>query len=119
VLIAPQEQFDFLNLVATMATGGDAMQVGIRDLKNKLTHYLEMAKRGHAVIITDRGAPVAVMHNLDQIEEEAGSEERLAYLAGQGFLSLPKTSDEPAFEPLERAEAKGGSVSETIIGDRR
>jgi len=51
------------------------MQVGIRDLKNKLTNYLEMAKRGHAVIITDRGAPVAVLHNLDQIEQEAGPEE--------------------------------------------
>ncbi len=95
------------------------MQVGIRDLKNKLTHYLEMAKKGHAVIITDRGAPVAVMHSLDQIEEEAGIEERLAYLAGQGFLSLPRTSEEPAFKPLERAEAKGRPVSETIIGDRR
>ena len=33
------------------------MQVGIRDLKNKLTHYLELAKMGHAIIITDRGRP--------------------------------------------------------------
>jgi len=95
------------------------MQVGIRDLKNRLTHYLEMARKGHAVIITDRGTPVAVMHNLDQIEEAAGLEERLAYLAGQGFLSLPKTSEAPSFEPVERAQAKGGPVSETIIGDRR
>lgn len=95
------------------------MQVGIRDLKNKLTHYLEMAKRGHTVIITDRGAPVAVLHNLHQIEEEAGPEERLAYFAGQGFLTLPKTRQEPAFAPVERAEAKGGPVSETIIRERR
>lgn len=58
------------------------------DLKNKLTHYLEMAQKGHNVIITDRGAPVAVMHNLDKVEEDAGSEEQPAYLAGQGFLTL-------------------------------
>jgi prevent-host-death family protein len=95
------------------------MQVGIRDLKNKLTHYLEMAKRGHTVIITDRGTPVAVLHNLDQVEEEAGAEERLAYLVGQGFLSLPKMREEPAFAPVDRAEAKGEPVSETIIRERR
>jgi prevent-host-death family protein len=29
--------------------------VGIRDLKNKLAHYLEIAKKGDAIIITDRG----------------------------------------------------------------
>ncbi len=95
------------------------MQVGIRDLKNKLTHYLEMAKRGHTVIITDRGAPVAVMHNLDKVEEEAGSEEHLAYFAGQGFLTLPEMREEPAFAPIERAEAKGEPVSETIVRERR
>ena len=44
--------------------------MGIRDFRNKLTHCIEMAKRGRAVIITDGGTPVAVMHNLDQIEEE-------------------------------------------------
>jgi len=95
------------------------MQVGIRDLKNKLTHYLEIAKSGHAVIITDRGAPVAVLHNLDQIEENAGYEERLAHLVAQGFLTLPKTLEGPVFPPVKRAEAKGGSVSETIIRERR
>jgi len=95
------------------------MQVGIRDLKNKLTHYLEMAKRGHAVIVTDRGTPVAVLHNLDLMEGDAGTEERLAYLAAQGFLTLPKTQEGLAFAPVERAEAKGGSVSETIIRERR
>ena len=36
--------------------------VGIRDLKNRLTHYLETAKKGDAIIITDRGVPVAILH---------------------------------------------------------
>ncbi|MGA2400705.1 MAG: type II toxin-antitoxin system prevent-host-death family antitoxin [Syntrophobacteraceae bacterium] len=93
--------------------------VGIRDLKNKLTHYLEIAKGGHAIIITDRGVPVAVLHNLDQIEEDAGFEERLAYLAARGFVTLPGKAGEPAFAPVERAEVKGGPVSETIIRERR
>ncbi len=95
------------------------MQVGIRDLKNRLTHYLELAKGGHTVIITDRGAPVAVLHNLDQIEEESGTEERLAFLAAQGMITLPKTKTETSFMPVERAEAKGGPVSESILVERK
>ncbi len=37
--LAKRSSFDFWDLVATMATKGDAMQlVGIRDLNNKLPH---------------------------------------------------------------------------------
>ena len=93
--------------------------VGIPDLKNKLAHYLETAKKGDAIIITDRGAPVAIMHSLDQIEEKAGREERLAYLAKRGFLTLPVKERGPAFSPVERAEAKGDPVSKTITRERR
>ena len=93
--------------------------VGIRELKNKLTHYLETAKRGDAVIITDRGVPVAILHNLDQMDEKAGPEERLAHLAKQGFLTLPKKGREEPFPPVERAEVTGEPVSETIIKERR
>lgn len=117
--LVSREWFDFRNIVATMATAGETMQVGIRDLKNKLTHYLEIAKSGHAVIIMDRGAPVAVLHNLDQIEENAGYEERLVHLAVQGFLTMPKTLEERVFPTVKRAEAKGEAVSETILRERR
>ena len=91
--------------------------VGIRDLKNKLTHYLETAKKGNAIIITDRGVPVAILHNLDQIEEKAGPEERLAHLAKQGFLTLPKKKQ--PFPPIERAKVKGEPVSGTLARERR
>ncbi len=91
--------------------------VGIRDLKNRLPHYLESAKKGDAITITDRGVPVAVLHNLDQIEEKAGPEERLAYPARQGFLTLSR--QEPAFAPVERAQVKGEPVSRTITRERR
>jgi prevent-host-death family protein len=95
------------------------MQVGIRDLKNKLTQYIEMAKSGRSIIITDRGVPVAVLHNLDRIEQDAGIEERLAHLAGQGLLTLPRILAKPAFLHVDRAEVKGEPVSEMIIRERR
>jgi prevent-host-death family protein len=93
--------------------------VGIRDLKNKLTHYLETVKKGNPIIITDRGVPVAILHNLDQLEEKAGPEERLAYLAKQGFLTLPKKERGTAAPPIERATVRGEPVSETIARERR
>lgn len=93
--------------------------VGIRELKKKLTHYLETAREGEAIIITDRGVPVAILHGLDRVEEGAGRDERLAYLAGQGFLTLPKKGPERGFPRIERAEVKGGSVSDTIVRERR
>ena len=92
--------------------------VGIRDLKNKLTHYLESAKKGDAIIITDRGVPVTILHNLDQIEEKAGPEERLAHLPNTAF-SACQEAKAAAFPPVERARVKGEPVSETIAGERR
>jgi len=43
-----------------MAPGGDRIQpVGVRDLKNKMTHCLETASKGDTIIITGRKVPVA------------------------------------------------------------
>jgi prevent-host-death family protein len=37
------------------------MEVGIRDLKQHLSDYLDRAARGEVVTITDRGVPKAVL----------------------------------------------------------
>ncbi|RTH21386.1 type II toxin-antitoxin system Phd/YefM family antitoxin [Thermus scotoductus] len=34
------------------------VQVSIRELKNRLSHYLRLAKAGQTVEITERGKPV-------------------------------------------------------------
>ena len=46
--------------------------VGVRELKNRLTFYLDAAKNGDNVVVTDRGKPVAILHRLEDIEENAG-----------------------------------------------
>ena len=93
--------------------------VGIRDLKNKLSHYLQVVRKGDPIIITDRGVPVAILHDLDQIEETAGPDERLASLAKRGLLTLPKRSVPGGFPPIETATVTGKPVSRMIIEDRR
>jgi len=91
--------------------------VGVRELKNRLTHYLGEVKKGENVVVTDRGNPVAIMHRLDKIEKEAGLDERLAALAVQGHLRLPTAKGASApFTPLH---LDGEPLSHTLIGERR
>ena len=91
--------------------------VGIRELKNRLTYYLGEVKNGENVVVTDRGNPVAIMHRLDKIEENAGLDERLAALAAQGHLRLP-TGKSPvtSFTPIS---LDSEALSETLIRARR
>lgn len=94
-------------------------QVGIRELKNRLTHYLDSVKNGERVVVTDRGRPVAVLHSLDRNEARAEPEELLAALAMQGLLRLPVSKGAVrAIEPLPLRNGEP-SVAETLIADRR
>jgi hypothetical protein len=91
--------------------------VGIRELKNRLTYYLGEIKKGDNVVVTDRGNPVAIMHRLDKIEENAGLDARLAALAAQGHLRLPTgKSPSTSFTPISLI---GEALSETLIRERR
>lgn len=47
-----------------MASYGDYMKVGIRDLKAKLSEYVSAATAGEEIIVTDRGRPVARLTGL-------------------------------------------------------
>lgn len=92
--------------------------VGVRELKNRLTHYLDAAKNGDNVVVTDRGKPVAILHSLETVEENAGVEERLAALAAHGLISLPKRKGR--FGDLTRLKIRDGEpVSESLVRDRR
>ena len=91
--------------------------VGIRDLKNKLTHYLKLTKGGDRIIVTDRGSPIAVIHGLDHVEDEAGTEERLAVLSKRGMVRLPLRKGK--LSPFEGIDAPGKPASKIITEERR
>lgn len=90
--------------------------VGIKELKNKLTYYLRLVKEGDGVIVTDRGAPTAILHNLESVEKTAGPEERLASLASRGLARFPAAQEK--LPRIERVKAKGRPISELIIEER-
>jgi prevent-host-death family protein len=92
--------------------------VGIRELKNRLTHYLSLIKKGENVVVTDRGSPVAILHPLDQAEIMASVEEKLASLAMRGIVKLP--SKKKRLDMATKAvPIKGKPLSRIVIEGRR
>ena len=90
--------------------------VGVRELKNRLTHYLQRAKKGEEVIVTERGRPVAVLQSLEHADRAATVETRLARLAARGLVTLPTRKSFGRTRPLR---ISGPPVSKTILEDRR
>jgi len=89
--------------------------VGVRELKNRLTHYLRRTKGGEEVVITERGRPIAVIQPIHAVREVATVEAKLAQLAAQGLLTLP--TGHPRGR-LRRVRVRGRPIAETILEDR-
>ena len=90
--------------------------VGIKELKNRLTHYLRRTKQGEEVVVTERGKPIALIQPIRSAERLVSLDAQLAKLAAQGFLTLPTR------KPLKRvrlAKVSGVPISQTILEDRR
>lgn len=85
-------------------------EVGIRDLKNGLSKYLERVRAGEQVIVTDRGRPVARLSPIDE------STDRLADLVAAGVVRAPTRRTRR--RPSRRIQAKG-SVSDLVVEQRR
>ena len=91
-------------------------KVGIKELKDKLTYYLKLTKEGDNIIVTDRGSPVAIIHSLDVVEENASTDEKLATLAKRGLISLPK--GEGSLGRSKSVRTTGKPASEIILEER-
>lgn len=85
-------------------------EVGIRELKNGLSKYIDRVRDGEEVIVTDRGLPVARLSSIDQATD------RLAELITAGIVR-PPTNSKPHL-PRPRIKAKG-NVSDLVADQRR
>jgi len=91
--------------------------VGIRELKNRLSAYVQLTKSRHTVIITEKGKPVALLKPLgpgDHPESET-VEHRLALLANRGLIRLPLSKIREVPEPIALS---GGELVSTAILER-
>jgi prevent-host-death family protein len=86
-----------------------AQRVGIRELKDQLSRYVQMVRSGGEVIVTDHGRAVA---RLVPVDERAGV---LDELVARGEASAPRRARRRTPRPLT---AKG-SVSDLVTHQRR
>lgn len=84
--------------------------MGVRDLKNQLSRYLDRVQEGGEVIVTERGRPVARLAPLDH------STDRLAALMASGVVRPPRSTTRR--RPGRRIAAKG-PVSDLVADQRR
>ena len=88
------------------------MIVGIRELKNRLSHYLDKVRAGEKLAITDRGDVIAYV-----VPAAAASElEGLLKLVREEHASWEGGKPEGAVSP---AGVRGKAVSEIVIEERR
>lgn len=85
-------------------------EVGIRDLKNGLSKYIDRVQSGEEVIVTDRGRPVARLSPLD------APDDRLADLVAAGAVRAPVSGTRHSSR--SRIKPKG-SVSDLVDEQRR
>ncbi len=73
-------------------------EVGIRELKNGLSGYIDRVRNGEEVIVTDRGRPVARLSPLD------AARDRLDDLVEAGVVQPPSSSER--YLPKRRIKAR-------------
>jgi prevent-host-death family protein len=87
------------------------MDVAISTLRAELSTWIERARSGEEVVVTDRGTPVARLLAVDTAP-------LLDQLIQRGVLSKPRRDDRPAARGVARAHASG-PVSELVSEQRR
>jgi prevent-host-death family protein len=80
-------------------------------LRAELSTWIERARSGEEVVVTDRGTPVARLLAVDTAP-------LLDQLIASGVLSKPRRDDRPAARGAARAHASG-PVSELVSEQRR
>ena len=86
--------------------------VGIRELKENISHYMKRVKTGERIIITDRKKEIAIIMPL----ENKATEEKINQLIRTGKARWSGSKPEGM---TTRIVIKGESVSSAVIEDRR
>jgi prevent-host-death family protein len=88
---------------------------GIKELKNQLSRYIALVKKGDDVLITERGRVIARVVKEDS--RRSSLRQALQPLVLRGQVSMP-TRDIERDIP-EPAKLPGKAVSEIVLEDRR
>ena len=90
------------------------MDVGIRELKARLSHYVKAANAGEQIVVTDRGVPVAVL-SPPPMYDEACVSSKLRQLIAEGRATPPSR---PMPLPEVPSFTATRSVADILADDR-
>lgn len=92
------------------------MNVGTKELKNRLSHFLRLVREGDVVNVMDRGEVVAQLRRVERAADPE-DEEVLGELSREGVLTRGRgrLRDIPA---VRVRRTRGRSLSSIIIEDR-
>ena len=84
------------------------MQVGVRELRNHLSRYLDRVRDGEEVVVTDRGRAIARVLPV-------GAERTLDRLIAEGVVTPARQPKRRVAKPMKTA----GTVSDLVADQRR
>ena len=87
------------------------MQVSIRELKSRLSHYLRLTKAGELVVITERGTPIGRI-----VPVAAPLEERIEAMVQAGMVIWNRKKLHP-MPPVAKARGTR-TVADLLIENR-
>ena len=88
--------------------------VGVRELKDRLSHYLARVKQGEEIAVTDRGREIAVIRPASTVTTAA--QRALTQLREEGIVHW--SGGRPTL-PARAVQASGRPVSDLVLEDRR
>ena len=84
------------------------MEVGVRELRNNLSRYLERVRHGQEIVVTARGRRIARLL-------PAGTERALDRLIAEGLVTPAQRPKRRARQPIKSQ----GAVSDLVADQRR
>lgn len=87
------------------------MDVAISELRAHLGDWLDRARQGQHVVVTDRGVPVARLVGVDETDT-------IERLTREGVISPPTSTRRPRASDVPRIRSRG-SVSDLVSEQRR
>lgn len=94
--------------------------VGIRELKNRLSHYVRQARAGQEIRVTDRGQPVAELVPPGRARHGTDLRQRLEELAKRGLATVGAPHDPRIYRRMKKRAPRGTAqrIIDQIRGDR-
>jgi len=89
-----------------------AMNVGVRELKTRLSEYMQRVKAGQTIVITERGKPIGRI-----VPAERSLEERIQVMLQAGLAGWSGQKFDPP--PPQVAIQGDRTVSDLLIEDRQ